>query len=92
MKAIKPVRKIAYNEKGDFYNPFREGDGKLVCCCGFELIKEADNTYRCTGGHHRYNFQEGQVTIDKFGNVLLRTPEEDNNEEKNENSKTKNKK
>lgn len=82
MKAIKPVRKVAENEKGDFYNPFRERDGKLVCCCGFELIKEADNTYRCTGGHHRYNFQEGQVTIDKFGNVMLRTPEDNNKEKK----------
>ena len=88
MKTIKPVRKIAHNERGDFYNPFRESDGKLVCCCGFELIKEADNTYRCTGGHHRYNFQEGQIVMDKFGNVMLRTPEDDG--EQNENNKTKN--
>lgn len=82
MKTIKPVRKVALGEKGDFYNPFRESDGKLVCCCGFELIKEAGNTYRCTGGRHRYNFEEGQVMVDKFGNVLLRMPENNNKKEK----------
>ncbi|HDZ27917.1 MAG TPA: hypothetical protein ENH65_15580 [Candidatus Aminicenantes bacterium] len=82
MKEIKPVRTKAKSEKDDFYNPFRESDGKLVCCCGYELIKEADNTYRCTGGHHRYNFQDGQVFIDKFGNVMLRAPENNNEEKK----------
>ncbi len=89
MKTIKPVRKVASNEKGDFYNPFRESDGKLVCCCGFELTKESDDTYRCTGRHHRYHFQEGQIVMDKFGNVMLRVPENHNqNKKKNGNSKT----
>jgi len=47
-------------------------DGQLRCCCGYELIKQDENTYRCTGGNHVYALDEGDITRDKFGNVFLR--------------------
>ena len=71
MKDIKPARSKAHNERTDWWNPDIEGDGKLVCCCGYELVKESEDTYRCTGGNHRYNFNDDDVMIDKFGNVLI---------------------
>lgn len=44
-------------------------DGKnLKCVCGYELLKESSNTYRCAGGGHQYQIQEGDITVDKFGN------------------------
>ena len=71
MKDIKPSRTKAHNEREDWFNPDVEGNGKLVCCCGFELTKESEDTYRCSGGNHRYNFNDDDVMVDKFGNILM---------------------
>lgn len=48
---------------------------KPVCCCGYELIKESEDTFRCTGGNHRYRMSEGEVVYDKFGTPLIKLPE-----------------
>ena len=63
------------------FDPLRGGDGtKMVCRCGYELIKEDDGGYRCTGGSHKYNISEGDVLQDKFGNITLMFPEDGANE------------
>ena len=73
MKKIKPR---AENENVDWFDPNYEGDGILRCCCGYELKKESEDTYRCTGGNHRYSINEGEVFIDKFGNVMIKLKQE----------------
>jgi hypothetical protein len=72
---IKPNTTPSDDDHGNkTYNPIRP-DGTWVCCCGYELIKDDDNLYRCTGGSHRYEIREGDVTRDKFGNVEFKLPE-----------------
>ena len=80
-KEIKPARNIAFNERKDWFDPNYGGDGVLRCCCGFELVKESEDTYRCTGGNHRYSISEEDVFIDKFGNVMIKLKQE--NDKKN---------
>lgn len=53
------------------------------CVCGYELIKETEDTFRCAGGGHRYRMSEGEVEFDKFGNVLLKMPEDNKNGKSN---------
>lgn len=51
------------------------GDGKTPrCICGYELKKESEDTFRCTGGNHRYTIKAGSLFIDKFGNVFIKSP------------------
>lgn len=76
--------KIEYNETSDdkdaggmFFNPESE-DGVLRCCCGFELVQESEDTYRCIGGNHRYMISKGEVIIDKFGRIMLKMPVKEN--------------
>lgn len=63
---------------GAFFDPSNNRHTKvnktMVCCCGYELIKESETTYRCTGGSHRYNLAEGDVIKDKTGKLLFRVP------------------
>ena len=80
MKTIKPARTKAENESVDWFDPNYGEDGILRCCCGFELIKESEDTYRCIGGNHRYRFSDGSVIIDKFGNVMIKLTQEEENE------------
>jgi len=46
-------------------------DGSLICPQGYELVKSDENEYRCTGGAHRYYFDDGRVEQDKFGNTVF---------------------
>lgn len=48
----------------------KEGQ-KLFCPCGYELVKEDEKSFKCTGGNHRYYFRDGTVVFDKFGNACL---------------------
>ena len=89
MKKIEPVRSVAFNEREDFYDPYCQENGKLICCCGFELVKESEDTYRCTGGNHRYVISEGDVIMDKFGNIMLKLKEDPNKNGKTKISKKK---
>lgn len=57
------------------FDPLRNDGKTLVCCCGFELVKSDDDLYRCTGGSHTYRISEGDVEMDKFGNMLFRIPQ-----------------
>lgn len=76
MKQIKPDRNKADNEYEDWFDPNYMEDGVLRCCCGYELKKESEDTYRCTGGNHRYIISDGDVTTDKFGNILIKLKQE----------------
>lgn len=49
--------------------------GAMVCCCGYELIKEDEMLWRCTGGSHVYDLAQGDMIKDKDGNMSLRVPE-----------------
>lgn len=42
---------------------------KLYCVCGYELVKEDETTWECTGGNHKFHFEDGETALDKFGNV-----------------------
>ena len=66
--------KTEESESGVF-NPMSYDGITPRCVCGYELVKEDEKTFRCTGGNHRYNMKEGSVTLDKFGNILLKIPE-----------------
>jgi hypothetical protein len=54
-----------------------EPDGKMHCSCGRELIKLDDKTYRCGAGWPLYRFDDGDIVIDKFGNLMMRTKDHD---------------
>lgn len=87
MKKIEPARSVAQNEEKDFFDPNYSGDGVLKCCCGYELIKESEDTYRCAGGNHRYHISEGDVIMDKFGRIMIKLKGDQGN---NKNEKNKN--
>lgn len=72
METITP--KMGERTQEGFYDPMSYDGKTLRCCCGFELIKEDDNNWHCTGGGHVYRIQDGEVAYDKFGNTLLKTP------------------
>ncbi len=79
MKNIKPNTRFIdtanQSQAGqDVFNPLSEDGKHMRCCCGYELIKEDEKTWRCTGGSHRYIIDQGDVTLDKFGNILFRRP------------------
>lgn len=69
MAEIKP-----HFDKGYNYDKYigPDSEGKLRCEEGYELIQKDENTFECTGGGHRYRFDDGTIVIDKFGNVLLK--------------------
>ena len=47
-------------------------DGQLRCSCGRSLIKLDENTFKCTGGYPTYSLADGEVMLDKFGNIMLK--------------------
>ena len=57
--------------ENDYYSVEGE-DGVLRCSCGAELVKLDDKTYQCPGGYPIYRFDEGEVVLDKFGNLLFK--------------------
>jgi len=74
------VEKLQFKQEKDVYDRgyvpvLKTPSGAMVCCCGYELIKQDEMTYRCTGGSHVYDLQEGDMLIDKFGNMQMRRPE-----------------
>lgn len=48
----------------------------MTCICGYELVKQDENTFRCTGGNHVYELDRGDMIKDKFGNLMIRAPRE----------------
>ena len=82
---IKAVSNLGDSEHDEYFNPLLAKPKnntpkgiKMVCCCGYELLKESDDTFRCSGGNHRYKVNMGDVFYDKFGNLLFKKPIEDN--------------
>lgn len=75
MATIVPKMHYNDNKNGKSFDPMSYNGKDLRCCCGYELIKEDENTYHCTGGSHKYNINEGDIELDKFGNILLKIPE-----------------
>lgn len=60
------------------YLPVHKGKaGKMVCICDYELYKVDENTWKCAGGGHVYRLSEGDMIMDKFGNFMIRNPEND---------------
>ena len=84
MQVIQPNMKYVDNENGaeassqgrNYFDPMSIDGITLRCCCGYELTKGDDENYLCAGGHHTYRVSDGDVFIDKFGNIQLRTPAE----------------
>ena len=74
MKEIKPDKGFL-KDHDRFFDTMKLGRGYATCCCGYELIKESEDTYRCTGGNHRYHVSQGEVVFDKYGGILLKKPE-----------------
>lgn len=81
MKEIK-FKGLCGEEGKNYFNPYTAKNNgsnspgvKMFCVCGYELIKESENTYKCTGGNHRYIIQDGDIILDKYGNILLKIPE-----------------
>lgn len=73
MKEFKPTNSHAANKSSDFVPIYASNVGSgMVCCCGYELLKESENTLRCSGGGHQYKLPDKSAfAYDKFGNVLL---------------------
>lgn len=76
--------KLERSEEDTFNQSSVNSTGAMVCCCGFELIKQDEDTYRCSGGNHVYRFSEGSAMKDKFGNLLLKKDLPNSEEAKNE--------
>ena len=85
MRKIKPVTKVGDIKSGIFFNPYEKDGIKPRCICGYELFKESNDTWRCSGGNHRYFISQGDVLYDKYGNVLLKKPlpNDEKNKEQN---------
>lgn len=47
-------------------------DGHMHCSCGRLLVKLEDHTYKCGGGYPIYRPSDGEVQIDKFGNLMIK--------------------
>ena len=47
-------------------------DGVLRCSCGRELVQLDERTYACPGGYPIYRFEDGEVVLDKFGNLMFK--------------------
>ena len=82
MKNLKPV-KPAVIDGFEFFDPYDNKHNKKfpVCVCGFELIKEDQNIYKCRGGKHRYIMDAGDVIKDKFGKLWFKKPENSENKQ-----------
>ena len=59
-------------EAADTYFTVEDEMGVLRCSCGRELIKMDEETYECPGGYPQYRFKNGEVVIDKFGNLMMK--------------------
>lgn len=68
--------KISTESKRDEagFIPIKIKAGKFVCCCGYTLYKADKNTWRCEGGSHYYQLDQGDMVMDKFGNMSVRNP------------------
>ncbi len=71
MKRLEPE----ISDVGDEYKIIEYPGDVMTCICGYELIKEDSKTYRCTGGSHRVNMDDGSLMMDKFGNMMMKIPE-----------------
>lgn len=47
-------------------------DGSYSCCCDYEIKKVDENTWKCEGGGHTYRMDEGDMVMDKFGNMMMK--------------------
>jgi len=89
MEELKPVSKFG-DDNAQFFDPMtgKPNDGspvgsKAVCVCGYELLEESDGTFRCAGGNHRYLQENMDWMKDKFGNILIRIPQNGKGGKKN---------
>lgn len=71
---VEPAR--GSNSEDEDYRPVRQVNGIMTCICDYELVKQDENTWRCTGGNHVYEFDRGDMIKDKFGNMMIRAPRE----------------
>jgi len=67
MKVIRPIEP----EVDTGYTPQVGSDGVMRCSCGRSLVKVDEDTYKCAFGFPRYRFSMGEITLDKFGNLLF---------------------
>lgn len=52
-----------------------EQDGVLKCSCGRKLIQHDENTWSCSAGFPLYRLSDGDVRIDKYGNLYMKIME-----------------
>lgn len=75
MEEIKPTD--SYAEDDLYFDPDSYDDsGVLKCCCGYELIKEDEDLYRCTGGSHRYRISKEECFLGRDGQLMFKKPSE----------------
>ena len=78
MKEIKPLSNsrdaVNTHDKllADQYYLDENDDGLLKCSCGRRLVVLEDGVYQCTGGFPIYSLADGDVVLDKFGNIMLK--------------------
>jgi len=78
MKQIKPLTHLRdinnrdEIDESDQYFMVENDDGVLKCSCGRNLVAMDDNTFMCTGGFPTYSLADGEVILDKFGNIMLK--------------------
>ncbi len=77
METISAVN--SHDEDSAYFDPESYDDsGILKCCCGYELIKEDEDTYRCTGGSHRYRVSKEECFLGRDGQMMFKKPSEHN--------------
>lgn len=52
--------------------PVSSPNGTLLCSCGRPLLKIGEGVYKCKAGYPIYRFDEGNIMIDKFGNLMIK--------------------
>lgn len=72
---------------GRGYFLVESSNGLLHCSCGRPLKKLDERTYVCPGGYPKYSFDQGDVQLDKFGNLRFRV--KDHREDKQNKKKVK---
>lgn len=72
------TQRVGDGQRGEGgYYLVQHKDGKLLCSCGNELIKNDDTSWKCSGGYPIYRPSDGEFFKDKFGDVYLKIKEHD---------------
>jgi len=72
MEEVSCVSRGKDEDEMDEYYSVEDEDGVLRCSCGSELVKMDEESWRCGQGYPIYKFEDGEVLLDRNGNLMLK--------------------